>query len=69
MPEPIEITVYKSQIARLPGFYVHRAFSNYYECVGPDGRQFNNTSIVTLRRVLRERYGKVAVTVIDQQEG
>lgn len=66
MSEAIEITIYKSRIVRPPGFYTRNAFGNYYECTGPDGRRFNNTSLVTLRRVLRERYGKVVVTVTDQ---
>lgn len=67
MSEPIEITIYKSQIAHQPGFYVHNAFSNYYECTGPDGRRFTNASLVTLRRVLREKYGKVTVTVVNHK--
>jgi hypothetical protein len=41
-----------------------RRSSNYYECAGPDGRRFTNTSIVTLRRKLRETYGAVTVVVV-----
>jgi hypothetical protein len=42
--------------SRSPGN--RRPFSNFYECDGPDGRHFTNTSIVTLRDVLRRRYGR-----------
>lgn len=31
-------------------------FSWLYQCTGPDGRQFDNRSIVELRRILRLRY-------------
>lgn len=30
----------------------------FYEAQGEDGRRFDNRSIVTLRRVLRKRYGR-----------
>ena len=32
-----------------------------YDCTGPDGRQFDNDSIVTLRSVLRRHYPGVIV--------
>ncbi len=32
-----------------------------YECTGPDGREFSNPSLATLRDVLRRRYGKIAL--------
>lgn len=60
-----EITVYLSLLIRQPGRYNRNAFGRWYECVGPDGRKFTNSSIVTLKDVLKRRYGKVKVTVID----
>lgn len=36
-------------------------FGNWYECVGPDGTQFTNTSIAELRLVLKRRYGRTVV--------
>ena len=35
-----------------------------YACVGPDGRRFDNDSIVTLREVLRRHYGR-DVSIIE----
>lgn len=40
-----------------------RPYSWYYETKGPDGANFTNTSIVTLRRLLKQRYGKSIVIV------
>jgi hypothetical protein len=52
----VRIEVTKGAIrSRSPGN--RRPVSNYYECVGPDGRRFSNSSIVELRRVLKARYG------------
>lgn len=41
-------------------------FSTLYTCTGPDGRTFSNTSIASLRDVLKRRYGKVTLEVDDQ---
>lgn len=57
-----EIHVTRGSIgSRSPGN--RRPFSNYYECRGPDGEKFTNTSIGTLRDVLRRRYGRDVVIV------
>lgn len=62
-----EITVHLSLLVSQPGRYTRTAFGRWYECTGPDGRKFTNSSIVTLRNVLKRRYGKVTVTVIDHR--
>jgi len=67
MPEPVKIVVYRTTLVRLPGRYTRSAFGNHYECTGPDGRRFTNTSLTTLRDVLKRRYGKVNVSVVDQR--
>lgn len=43
-------------------------YKNYYECTGPDGTKFDNTSKAELLRVLRKHYGKVNLTVLDQRK-
>jgi hypothetical protein len=59
-PREPRIEVARSTLwSRSPGRT--RAASNYYECTGPDGRRFTNTSIVTLREVLRSRYPGVTI--------
>lgn len=50
-----------SLYSRSPGN--RRPLSNFYECDGPDGQHFTNTSIVTLRDVLRNAYGRSVVIV------
>lgn len=62
-----EITVYLDLLVRAPGRYTRTAFGRWYECHGPDGTKFTNSSIATLRDVLKRRYGKVKVTVIDRR--
>lgn len=37
-------------------------FSWLYQCAGPDGRRFDNRSIVELRAVLRRNYSDVVLT-------
>ena len=39
------------------------AWNWVYACEGPDGTQFDNSSIVTLRSVLRRRYGQSVMVV------
>lgn len=53
-----EITVTRSVLHGHPGGRAARPIGWFYECTGPDGRQFNNRSIVTLRDVLKRRYGR-----------
>jgi len=36
-----------------------------YEATGPDGRKFDNRSLVALRQVLRQRYGRELQIVED----
>lgn len=35
-----------------------------YDCVGPDGTRFDNTSIGELRKVLRRKYG-VGIEIVE----
>lgn len=58
---PTTITVTRTKVYPRPARR-GRAWYWSYDCVGPDGRRFDNTSIVTLRQVLRRYYGK-GVTV------
>lgn len=44
-----------------------RPWSTLYTCTGPDGRQFDNKSLKTLKDVLKRRYGDIAVVVDDQR--
>jgi hypothetical protein len=37
----------------------------YYECFGPDGTKFTNSSKATLKSVLQRRYGKVVLVIED----
>lgn len=58
----ITVTVTRGSIAsRTPGN--RRPVSNYYEAQASDGARFTNTSIVTLRDVLRRKYGRDVVIV------
>lgn len=62
----IEVT--RGAIAsRTPGN--RRPISNFYECHGPDGTKFTNTSIGTLRTLLRQRYGRDVVIVETWKDG
>ena len=63
-----EITVYLSLLVRQPGRYTRSAFGRWYECNGPDGKKYTNSSITSLRDVLKRRYGKVNVKIIDLRE-
>lgn len=38
-----------------------RPFKSDYYAVGPDGVEYQNNSIVTLRSLLRQRYGRVTL--------
>lgn len=58
MNETTEITVIRSVCIGHPGGRAARPIGWLYECTGPDGRRFNNRSIVTLRDVLKRRYGR-----------
>ena len=40
-----------------------RRSATYYECTGPDGTRFDNTSIRTLRDLLERRYGRVELHI------
>lgn len=60
---PVPITVKRGRIFNGTGCRV--PFSPYYQCTGPDGTRFDNTSIKTLRDVLRRHYGKVEVTFAE----
>lgn len=42
-----------------------RFVQRYYECFGPDGTKFTNSSEATLKSVLQRRYGKVVLVVED----
>lgn len=65
-PEPVQITATLSTMFSCrPGNL--RPFSNYYECHGPDGTKFTNTSKETLLSVLRRRYGRVELTIKDER--
>ncbi len=44
-----------------------RPIRDHYYCTGPDGRRFDNGSLVTLRQVLRRRYGKVEIVKAWEQ--
>jgi hypothetical protein len=55
----VEITVRRQNHFRGNGRL--RPFGWWYECDGPDGTHFTNTSIVELRSVLRRRYGRAVV--------
>lgn len=57
MTNPTTIQVSLSLLRR--GNYMQ----NYYECVGPDGTKFTNSSKATLKSVLTRRYGKVELVV------
>lgn len=61
----VEITVTKTTVRLLPGQARHCDRYSLYECTGPDGRQFDNRSLKTLREVLRRRYGSVKLTVTE----
>lgn len=58
--EPTRIKVAKSRLYS----DLTRRSSPYYECTGPDGTRFDNTSIKTLREVLRRKYGRVELEVV-----
>lgn len=57
---PVEIKVTKGTLTS----DLTRRSTPYYECNGPDGRKFTNSSIRTLSGLLRAAYGEVAVMVI-----
>jgi hypothetical protein len=59
MTEPTRIKVEKSRLYS----DLTRRSSPYYECTGPDGTRFTNTSLTTLRSVLRARYGRVELDI------
>lgn len=40
-------------------------FTNYYECQGPDGTVFTNSSKAELKRVLTRKYGRVELEITD----
>lgn len=42
-----------------------KPYRNYYECTGPDGRKFTNTSKTELARALRKYYGPVVLKITD----
>ena len=66
--EPITITVYLSLLIRQPGRYTRSAFGRWYECNGPDGKKYTNSSIASLRDVLKRKYGKdITINIIDQR--
>jgi hypothetical protein len=65
-PAPITIDVTLSTIIGR-GRY-GRFESAYYECFGPDGRKFTNSSKATLKSVLTSRYGKVILAITDVRE-
>lgn len=52
-----KITVSRSKVYPQPARQ-GRAWHWVYECFGPDGRRFDNTSIRSLRDVLKRRYGR-----------
>jgi hypothetical protein len=58
------ITVRRSKLYPQPGRVSKYQWVWYYECEGPDGRQFNNRDVSTLRSVLKQRYGR-AVRIIE----
>lgn len=62
--QPIEITVTLCWLRN----EMSRTRTNYYECHGPDGTRFTNSSRATLLDVLRRKYGRgVKLTVIDNR--
>jgi hypothetical protein len=49
------------EVTRETRFHGHgrlRPFGYTYRCIGPNGTRFDNSNIITLRRILRQRYGK-----------
>ena len=50
------VTVKRSNV--FAGYGRLRPFYWLYEATGPDGRAFDNRSLVNLRQVLRQRYGR-----------
>lgn len=64
--EPTKITVVAETVFNGTGRRI--PFSVLYSCTGPDGRQFDNLSLKTLRERLRLRYGKVVVEIDDQTD-
>jgi hypothetical protein len=56
---PVEVIVLKRE-----RYLASRRFGSVcwlYSCDGPDGTHFTNTSIVTLRSLLRQRYGRIVI--------
>lgn len=59
--EAPEITITRMKLYPTPNRSWGKQWVWLYECTGPDGRRFDNRSIVTLREVLRRAYGKVKI--------
>lgn len=56
-------TVTIERINTLRSRFSTSPFHWVYKTVGPDGRRFDNDSIVTLRSVLKRRYGRSLVII------
>lgn len=57
-----DITITRTDL--FVGYGVRRPFKWTYSCTGPDGRRFTNDSLVTLRQLLRRKYGR-GVRIIE----
>lgn len=55
---PATITITRQQIYKSPNRNARFAWKWIYDAIGPDGRRFDNDSIVALRGVLRRAYGR-----------
>lgn len=65
-PEIPTIVITRSVTHLLPGRYVHCAQKWDYRCTGPDGVEYQNDSIGTLRSLLKRRYGdKRKCTIVE----
>lgn len=63
-----QVNVRRAQNWAVPGRAVRFAWKWSYSAVGPDGAQFDNDSVVTLRAVLRRRYGR-AIVIKEEWNG